>query len=110
MWTSCRWAVLLPGEGPGQLVPERRRHPGMVEHDALEVGGEVDLEGLDPGEVAKGVGRKGAGAVLDRAAPGDVVVLDDGKATDVPQGLGAASGFGEGADEEEMDSGVRGAA
>ncbi|MGK3984693.1 ATP-binding cassette domain-containing protein [Sorangium sp. So ce136] len=46
--------------------------------------------------------------------PRRVVVLDDGKATDVPHGLGAggdlAAGEGDVEDEDEFDSGVRGAA
>ncbi len=42
--------------------------------------------------------------------PRRVVVLDDGKATDVPHGLGDGSHLGGADDEDEMDSGVRGAA
>ena len=45
----------------------------MVEDDVLEVGGEVDLGGLDPGEVPEGVGRERAGPVLHRA--GEPVLL-----------------------------------
>ena len=41
--------------------------------------------------------------------PRRVVVLDDGKATDVPHGLGSGGELADG-DEDEMDSGVRGAA
>ncbi|WP_437576317.1 cell division ATP-binding protein FtsE [Sorangium sp. So ce887] len=42
--------------------------------------------------------------------PRRVVVLDDGKATDVPHGLGSGGELVDGDDEDEMDSGVRGAA
>jgi hypothetical protein len=45
----------------------------VVEHDVLEVGGEVDLRGLDPREVAERVRGKRAGAVLDRT--GEPVLL-----------------------------------
>ena len=39
----------------------------MVEDDVLEVGGEMDLGGLDSREVVEGVGGQRAGAVLHRA-------------------------------------------
>ena len=48
-------------------VPQVGGKPGMIEHDVLEVGGEVDLGGLDPGEIPERVGGQRAGAVLHRA-------------------------------------------
>ena len=45
----------------------------MIEDDVLEVGGEVNLGGLDPGEIPERVGGQRAGAVLHRA--GEAVVL-----------------------------------
>ncbi len=48
----------------------------MVEDDVLEIGGEVDLGGLDAGKVAEGAGRERARAVLHRA--GEPVGLSRG--------------------------------
>src|SRR6266566_6233195 len=49
-----------------QLAPQLGGQLRVVEHDALEVGRQVNLDRLALGELAEGVGREGGGPVLHR--------------------------------------------
>src|SRR5438552_1205921 len=51
-----------------QLAPQLGGQLRVVEHDALEVGRQVNLDRLALGELAEGVGREGGGPVLHRSA------------------------------------------
>src|SRR5207247_709963 len=51
-----------------ELAPQLGRQLRVVEHDVLEIGREVDFNGLALGEVAERVGRQRRGAVLHRTA------------------------------------------
>src|SRR5438105_3058169 len=49
-----------------QLAPQPRGQLGVVEHDVLKVGREVNLDRLALGKVAEGIGRERGGPVLHR--------------------------------------------
>src|SRR2546430_15811548 len=49
-----------------ELPPQLGRQVRVVEHDALEVGRQMNLDRLALGKLAEGVGRQGGGPVLHR--------------------------------------------